>query len=244
MRKLVFLYGAFSYVLFLGVFLYAIGFLAGAWVPRGIDDPAPIALGNPLLVNAALLGLFGIQHTIMARPAFKRWSARFMNPAIERSTFVLVTNLLFVGLFLMWQPMPETVWAVGGLAANALWATFALGFAIVLVSTFLIDHFDLFGMKQVTAYLLGKEHGGPSFKERGLYKMVRHPLMLGFLIAFWSAPVMSQGHLYFAAIVTAYVFVAVKIEESTLMYLHGDTYGSYRKRVPGILPWRMPRKAA
>ena len=243
MRLLIFLYGLVSYALFLGVFLYTIGFVGGFYVPRSMDEGEVVGTTTALLINAGLLAVFAIQHTIMARPAFKAWWTRIIPAAAERSTFVMITNLLLIAMFFLWQPMPDTVWVVEGAFANVLWGVFGLGWLMVLVSTFLINHFDLFGLSQVTAYLRGQEYHGPRFVERGMYRMVRHPIMLGFVIAFWATPVMSQGHLFFAAMCTAYIFIGVRIEESTLVHYHGDTYRSYQSRVPGILPLRPGKKA-
>lgn len=236
MRLLVFLYGLIAYVSFLGVFLYAVGFVGGIVVPKGIDD-GPV--GDPttaLLVDALLLAVFAVQHSTMARPGFKaRWT-RIVSPAIERSTFVMVTNVLFVVLFWQWRPLPQLVWSVDGAAAAALWILFWSGWSIVLASTFMIDHFDLFGLRQVAMHLRGEEYTPPRHVERFFYRLVRHPLMLGFVIAFWSAPEMSEGRLLFAAMTTVYIVVAIHIEERDLVAAHPE-YQKYRERVSMLFPF-------
>lgn len=242
MRWLVFLYGIFSYVLFLAVFLYAIVFIGGIQNVAGFEMPSTLAGGTAaewstaLMINIALLAVFAIQHTVMARPAFKaRWT-QIIPEAAERSTFVMVTNLLFIVLFWQWRPMPELVWSVDGGMATALWALFWFGWLIVFLSTFMIDHFDLFGVRQVAMHLQGKEYTRPPYVERFFYRFVRHPLMFGFVIAFWAAPEMSQGRLLFAVMTTGYVLVGLHIEERDLVLAHGDSYRDYQKRVPMLLP--------
>ena len=245
-RVSVFLYGVIAYVFFLGVFLYAIGFVGNLWVPKSIDSAVTDPTGRALLINALLLGLFAIQHTIMARPAFKAILTKLIPQAAERSTFVLLTNLVFVLLFWQWRPLGGTVWEVdSGLGTAILEGLFWLGWLIVLVSTFLIDHFDLFGLKQVTRYLLKKEPHRPQFREHSLYKVVRHPIMLGFIIAFWAAPVMSTGRLLFAALSTAYILVGITFEERDLIKFHGERYLEYARRVPMLIPfWKSRRSGA
>lgn len=235
-RAMVLSYGLTVYVAFLAVFLYTIGFIGGFAVPKDIDGGLAGSVGLALGINGAILGLFAIQHTIMARPAFKRWWTQYIPPAIERSTFVAITCAILVLLFWQWRPMPQVIWQVEGVGAVALHALFALGFAVVLVSTFLIDHFDLFGVKQVLSHAVGREIPSAQFKERGFYKYVRHPLMLGFLIAFWATPTMTTGHLFFAVMTTGYILLALIIEERTLVALHGEAYEDYRRRVPKIIP--------
>jgi len=236
MRVLIFVYGLVSYVLFLGVFLYAIGFVGGIAVPKGIDDGEVGSATTAFLIDATLLAVFAIQHSVMARPAFKERWTRIIPEAAERSTFVMVTNVLFLVLFWQWRPLPEVVWSVDGPLATVLWALFWAGWLTVLLSTFMINHFDLFGLRQVTASLQGKEYTPPHYVERYLYRYVRHPLMLGFLVAFWAAPEMSQGRLLFAAMTTAYVFVAIQIEERDLVRAHGEEYRAYQSRVSMLLP--------
>lgn len=243
MKILVLLYGLVAYVLFLASFLYAIGFVGNVVVPKSIDSGTVEPLGLSLGIDVLLLGLFAIQHTIMARPAFKaRWT-RIIHPAIERSTFVLLTSLLLALLMWQWRPLPSVLWNVGGVLATVLWVICAAGWGIVLVSTFLIDHFDLFGLKQVMSHFRGRDIPAHTFVERYLYGVVRHPIMLGFVIAFWATPQMTGGHLLFAAMTTAYIVIGVQIEERDLLAAHGDVYADYRRRVPMLLP-RLGRKRA
>jgi len=243
MRALVFLYGLVSYALFLAVFLYAIGFVGGIVVPKGLDDGDVGSKSTAILINAGLLAVFAIQHSIMARPAFKRWWTGIIPEAAERTTFVMVTNVLFLVLYWQWRPMPEVVWSVDAGAANALWVLFWIGWAIAFLSTFMIDHFDLFGLRQVTLYFQRKDYTPPKYYERFFYRYVRHPLMLGFIIAFWAAPVMSEGRLLFAAMTTAYILVAIHIEERDLLSAHGDDYRAYQRRVSMLLPIPKGKKA-
>ena len=236
-------YGAIAYLLFLGVSVYAIGFLANAVVPRGIDDGTPRSMVAAVVVNSALLGLFAVQHTVMARPGFKRWWTRFVPPSIERSTFVLASSLALVLVFWLWQPMPAMVWSVdAGWLRASLWALYLVGWATVVGSTFLIDHFDLFGLSQVVARAREREHVPPSFRMPLLYKFVRHPMMFGFLIAFWATPDMSQGRLLFALLGTGYIVVGVRFEERDLRASLGEAYERYAAEVPSLVP--MPRRRA
>ncbi|MCA8941952.1 MAG: isoprenylcysteine carboxylmethyltransferase family protein, partial [Planctomycetes bacterium] len=224
MRLVVLLYGVVSYALFLCVFLYAIGFVGGFGVPKSIDGGAVGDKSTAFLINAVLLSVFAIQHSVMARPAFKARWIKVVGAAAERSTYVMATNLLFIALFWLWRPMPDSVWHVEGAFATVLWVGFCAGWLTVLVSTFLIDHFDLFGVRQVLLHFRGAEYTPPSYVERSLYRFVRHPIMLGFLVAFWCAPSMSEGHLLFTVMSTAYVVVAIHIEERDLVNAHGDAY--------------------
>ena len=208
----------------------------GVGVPKDINDGVAGSGAAGAAWNVLILGVFGIQHTIMARPAFKRWWTRICPPAIERSTFVLATVAILTWLVVAWRPFPGVVWQLEGAAALAITALAVVGWVIVLLSTFLIDHFELFGLKQTVAYALGRPLEPAKFVERSLYKWVRHPLMLGFLIAFWAAPTMTWGHLLFAGVVTAYVLAALAIEEATLVELHGAAYEDYRRRVPKLFP--------
>ena len=191
------------------------------------------------MLNVLLLALFAIQHTVMARPAFKRWWTRFVPLHVERSTYVLLTSLLLALMAWQWRSMPAVIWKVDMAALAGLLVAISLaGWGIVLISTFLIDHFELFGLRQTVMYALGRPYEPPVFRERAFYRWVRHPLMLGFLIAFWSTPVMTSGHLLFAVVITAYVLIALQIEERTLIHLHGKTYEDYRRRVPMLLPFK------
>ncbi|MHC4947110.1 MAG: methanethiol S-methyltransferase [Planctomycetota bacterium] len=236
-RSLVFLYGMAIYLLFIATFLYAIGFVGNLVVPKSIDSGAVGGTVPSVIVNVLLLGLFAVQHSIMARPWFKaHWTKICPKPA-ERSTFVLATCVVLGLIFWQWRPMTATVWLVEHpVAVGVLWGGFALGFVIVLLSTVLIDHFDLFGVRQVLMYLEKERYTHVPFTERSLYRLVRHPLMLGFIIAFWCTPHMTAGHLLFAIVTTAYMLVAIRIEERDLVRFLGDDYLDYRQRTAMILP--------
>ncbi len=240
-------YGLFAYLLFLVVFIYTIGFLANTGVPKGIDDGPPDPAWFAVVINATLLGLFAIQHSVMARPWFKRWWTRFVPASAERSTFVLAASLILALLLWQWRPLPATVWSVDAeWAAALLWMLYGLGWLIVLVSTFAIDHFDLFGLRQVTAHARGRDYEGPGFRQPLLYRLVRHPIMVGFLIVFWATPEMSAGRLLFALLGTGYILVAVRFEEYDLRTQFGERYEAYASRVPRFIPRlaRDPRSRA
>jgi protein-S-isoprenylcysteine O-methyltransferase Ste14 len=236
-RAAILVYGVATYLLFLAVFLYTIGFVGGFLVPKHIDDGPLVDPLHAVLVDVALLGLFAIQHGVMARPAFKRWWTRIIPPAAERSTFVLFASALLALIVWQWLPLPGVVWEVETpIGVAVLHGLYVTGWGIVLYATFLIDHFELFGLRQTIGYAFGRPTEPARFSERSLYRVVRHPLMLGFLVAFWAAPAMSPGRLLFAGVITAWVLVAIRIEEATLVELHGELYESYRRRVPALLP--------
>jgi methanethiol S-methyltransferase len=237
-RILTISYGAASYLIFLAAFLYAIGFVGDILVPRSVDAGIAAPLGEALIVNVLLLGLFAVQHSLMARPAFKRWWTRFVPKTIERSTYVLVSSLLLFLLFWQWRTMPAVVWDVTWPAGRAgLWVMFAVGWSMVLAATFMISHFDLFGLRQVYLAWRGQPYTDLEFRTTLLYRLVRHPIMLGFIIAFWATPTMTAGHLLFAVATTAYILIALQLEEHDLVAGLGDQYREYRSRVPMLLPW-------
>ena len=238
-RAMALLYGVVAYAVFFCTFLYAIGFVEGLLVPKAIDDGAVGPLVSTLIINVLLMSVFAIQHSVMARPAFKRWWTRFVPHSIERSTYVLLASSALILLFWQWRPIPEVVWQVTNpQIATGLVALSFFGWFLVLLSTFLINHFELFGLHQVFNNLCGRGMPPATFKTPMLYKVVRHPIYLGFIIAFWAAPVMTVGHLLFAAVTTAYIFVGIFLEEHDLVALFGDEYRRYRARVGMLIPFR------
>ena len=225
--------------------LYAIGFVGNLVVPKGIDSGTPGPMVEAIIVNVILMGLFAIQHSVMARPAFKKWWTRFVPPSVERSTYVLFASLVLLLLFWQWQPMSGTVWSVAEPAwRTVLWAVFAVGWGIVLLPTFMIGHFDLFGLNQVLLNWQRREPPAPEFKEPGFYKLVRHPIMVGFIIAFWAIPDMTTGHALFAAVTTVYILIAIQLEERDLTAMLGEAYAGYRDRVPALIPFRKSGRGA
>ena len=235
-RWAVFAYGVASYAIFFATFLYAIGFIGNLWVPKTMDSPRDVALGTALLVNLGLLGLFAVQHSVMARPAFKRWWTRIVPEAAERSTYVLFSSLALIALFWFWQPMGGVIWEVSApLGVDIAYAIYAAGWALLLYCTFLIDHFDLFGLRQVWLQLVGRPFTPLAFKTPWLYRQMRHPLYVGWLMIFWATPRMTVTHLVFAVMTTAYILVAIQLEERDLIAAHPE-YAEYKKRVPMLLP--------
>lgn len=235
-RITAFLYGVICYLVFFATFLYGIGFIGNLWVPKSIDSGPQMPLTDALAINLSLLAVFALQHSIMARPWFKKAWTKFVPTVVERSTYVLFSSLALLLLFWKWQPMGGVVWSVDNLYGYfAIQLLYAAGWLLVLVATFLINHFDLFGLRQVWLYLLGKPYTGLAFRTPGPYKLVRHPLYVGWLMVFWSAPVMTVAHLVFAVMTTAYILIAIQFEERDLVRAHGE-YAEYRKRVPMLVP--------
>jgi protein-S-isoprenylcysteine O-methyltransferase Ste14 len=237
-KILAFFYGLVAYLVFFVTILYAIGFVSGLFVPKAIDGGTIVPVAEALVVNVLLMSVFAVQHSVMARPAFKAWWIRFVPAAIERSTFVLLASLTLLLLFWQWRPIPALVWRVDvPWAAAILTGVGLFGWVVVFLSTFMINHFELFGLHQVANHLAGRDQPQPKFGAPFLYRFVRHPIYLGFLIAFWATPVMTAGHLLFAAVTTAYIFVGIALEERDLTAVFGEEYRHYRKRVSMIVPF-------
>ena len=242
MRTFYLMYGVVAYVIFFVTFLYAIGFTGNIVVPKSIDSGLPGNQQEAWLINILLLGIFAIQHSVMARQGFKKWWTKIIPRPIERSTYVLISSLALILLFSQWRPMLGIIWDVGdGVGSLISRAFFGAGWLMVLVATFTINHFDLFGLRQVYLYWLGKEYTPIKFQTTGFYKYLRHPIMLGFIVAFWVAPIMTVGHLLFAVATTAYMLIGIALEERDLCYFLGDTYKQYRQRVGMLIP-RLPKE--
>ncbi|MET0553199.1 MAG: methanethiol S-methyltransferase [Vicinamibacteria bacterium] len=242
-RVLVFAYGVVSYVIFLATFLYAIGFIGGFAVPTRLDGPGRGPLGAALAIDVALLTVFALQHSVMARKWFKDAWTRLVPPAAERSTYVLFSSLALLLMFWQWRPIGGVVWSVEGTPGRTvLYGLFAFGWALVLACTFLINHFDLFGLRQIWLFLVGKPYTGLHFVVPGPYRLVRHPLYVGWLFAFWATPTMTAAHLLFAVATTAYILIAIQLEERDLVREHGSSYERYRRAVPMLWPGRRQRQ--
>ena len=240
MGKLVaFLYGIVAYLVFAVVIVYSLGFVSGLVVPKTIDSGPAGPLVESIVINLVLMTIFALQHSVMARPQFKKWWTTIVPKSVERSTYVLFASLALALVFWQWRPIPGVVWEVKEPTIAAFLLYLGLfGWVLVFISTFMINHFELFGLHQVVNNLAGRQAGSVRFKTPVLYKLVRHPIYLGFIIAFWATPVMTQGHLLFAAVTTAYIFVGILLEEHDLIELFGEQYRRYRQQVPMIVPWR------
>lgn len=236
-RFLILTYGLVSYSVFFASFLYAIGFVGGFATPTILDGQPTASVVQALLINLGLLALFGVQHSVMARPAFKRWWTRLIPVAAERSTYVLFSSLLMFGLFAFWQPIGGEIWKVtDSVGRSVLYGLYAFGWALLLYATFVINHFDLFGLRQVWLEFRGRPYTKLLFTEPALYRMVRHPLYVAWTIIFWATPTMTVAHLVFAIMTTAYMLVAIQFEERDLVAEHGEAYRAYRRRVPMMIP--------
>jgi methanethiol S-methyltransferase len=237
-RSSIFIYGVVCYAVFFATFLYALGFVGDFVVPRTIDGAPRTDFLSALLIDLGLLGLFAVQHSVMARPAFKRWFTRLVPESAERSTYVLFSSLALIALFALWQPLGGVVWNIEDPAwRGVMYAAFGFGWGLVLVSTFLINHFDLFGLRQVWLQLVGKPYTHLKFGTPGPYRLIRHPLYLGWFFAFWATPVMTATHLLFALATTGYILIAIQLEEKDLVDALGEDYREYKKRVPMIIPF-------
>jgi protein-S-isoprenylcysteine O-methyltransferase Ste14 len=244
-RTLALLYGVLAYFFFFGTFLYAIGFVGNVFVPKSIDTGNQVPLVTAIIIDAVLLSIFALQHSIMARQGFKRQWTRIVSWYVERTTYVVAATAALALLLWQWRPIPATIWDLRGTVfGSVLTVTFWIGWGILLLSTFLINHFELFGLQQVWTYARGVEFQRPAFKSPSLYRMVRHPIYLGFVIAFWSAPRMTVGHLLFSVATTGYILVGIYFEERDLISHYGDVYRAYRSRVPMLIPFLGGRKPA
>lgn len=234
-RIAVFVYGAAVYALFFGTFCYAAGFLGNMIVPVSMDSAPVGPFGESLFIDLVLLSLFAVQHSLMARPFFKRWLTRYIPEAAERSTYVLLSSLALILLFWQWRPLGGVIWSLEGAGATVMYALFASGFLLVLVTTFLLNHFDLFGLRQVWLYLRGIEYTPLKFGTPFLYRKIRHPLYVGWMIAFWATPVMTATHLLYAVMTSAYMLVAIPMEEKDLEAALPE-YKAYKEQVPMFVP--------
>ncbi len=243
-RTFILIYGVVSYAIFFATFLDAIGFVGNIWVPRSMDSAPVTSVGAALLIDSLLLGIFAIQHSVMARPAFKRWWTRIVPVAAERSTYTLLSSIALIVLFWQWRPIGQVIWNVESEPGRTLlYAGFAFGWLLVLVSTFLINHFDLFGLRQVWLEFRGRQYTPPQFGTPVLYRIVRHPLYVGWFFAFWCTPMMTAAHLLFAILTTGYILIAIQLEEHDLVDAHPE-YASYRQRVPMLIPFLKRAKPA
>jgi protein-S-isoprenylcysteine O-methyltransferase Ste14 len=238
-RLSAFLYGLVAYLVFFVSFLYAIGFISGSVVPKTIDSGEAAPAAGAVIVNILLMSVFALQHSVMARRQFKQWWTQYVPKSVERSTYVLFASLALILLFWYWRPIPTVVWQIDNpQIAIAMSGLSMVGWLIVLTSTFLINHFELFGLHQVANNLTGRPMPAPRFRTPLFYKVVRHPIYLGFIIAFWAAPTMTIGHLLFAGVTTAYILVGILLEERDMVDLFGDDYRRYKDRVSMLVPWR------
>jgi methanethiol S-methyltransferase len=237
-KFIAFLYGLVAYLIFLGTFVYAIGFVTGIAVPKTLDSGPFTPVSEAVIVDLLLLGLFAIQHSVMARKEFKQWSAQFVPASVERNTYVLVSSLVLILMYWQWRAIPAVVWQIMNQSlAQALLGLSLVGWVIVLLGTFLINHFELFGLQQVANNLMGRTVPAPKFVTPFFYKVVRHPIYVGFLIAFWVTPIMTMGHLLFSVMTTGYIIIGTLLEERDLIAIFGDDYRRYRERVAMLIPF-------
>jgi len=238
-RILTLVYGVVCYLVFFVTFLYLFGFMGDLWLPKSVSVGEPAeSNAAALLINLGLIALFGVQHSVMARPTFKKWWTKLVPQPIERSTYVLITSAIFIFMYAAWRPMPAQIWNVeGSLLGGLLWAIFFLGMAVTLASSYMINHFDLFGLRQTFLHYLGRPYSPVPFKVTGFYKWARNPLMLGFLMSMWAAPVMTRGRLLFAAGMTLYIFIGMYFEERNIAEYLGEPYRQYRSKASMILPF-------